>query len=409
MVFCVRIQRACLALTIALSGLAACSSSDPPEVAHRDDAGTGGGGGGGKDGSADVSVPDSAAPDAGDGGGMDASVAAVRLGIEPNPPPGGSATDQLESQLDVLAAGSRGIPLVRRWSELYPSPSQADAKVWARLASTAELIRNAQQQTLFCLAVVNHEQDARPSGLPSDWGAPATLAAADALVDTTYATFDDELGYLAVGTDVDLFLAQLTSAQKQGFVAFAKHVLSYAKSHPDKPAMLRVGVTITSNGIAKGPTPELSELLAASDVAIVTYTAVDESFMARPASTAAGDLDAMETALEVEAGAALPIVLQEVAYPSSEEAGSSETKQTTFFDGLAQALSARRAHHPFVGIRSLYDADPSTCAAEAQALGAPGNAAAIATSCSLGLRRADGTPKPAQASVYQALATFATP
>ncbi len=398
-----------LAAVLGVALAAACSSSHPPDVVQRDDAGGGAGGVGGKDASADALVEDAPAPDAGDGGLPDAPVGTVRVGIEPTAPPGAGPTEELQAQLDVLAAGSRGIPLLRRWSELYTTSTQADAQVWARLAGTAELVRNAQRRALLCLAVVDRAVDERPAGLGTSWNAPATLSAVDALIDNAYATFGDELAYLAFGTGVDRYLEKLSVAERPAFVAFLLHALDYAKKHASKPAGAQVGVTATSDGIMDGPSTELSELLAASDVAIVTYTPVDSSFSARPPSTAPGDLDAMEGALVADGGAPVPVVLQEVAYPSAAEAGSSEEKQKTFFDGLSQALLARRAHHPFVGIRALHDGEQSSCEAEAVALGAPGNAAAVALSCSLGLRRADGTPKPALSSVYQALATFATP
>ncbi len=397
---------------LALGTPAACNGNDTPEIALRPDGAAGTGATGGKDGGADVQVGDGAPADAGDAGLPDAAFTPVRVGIAPVPgSSNGKPTqgDALMAELEILGAGSRGIPVVRRWASLFVDATQPVAAEWDRLESSAAQIRAAGRSVLLCLALVDRSLDARPPAVGAAWDAPTTKNALEALIDRSLSTYKSELGYVALGTDVDRYFLNASASERAAFVSLLSHGLDYGRSHPGKSPGTRFGVTLSFQSITAGLPAELSALVAASDVAVVTYTPLDAAYQAKSPSTAAADLDLLHQALAADGGAKQPIVLQEVSYPSAAQAGSSPDKQKTFFDAFFQALLARRDRHPFVGVVGLHDATNDVCEAEAVAFGATGNAALIQARCSLGVRLLTGEAKPAEKSVFAALASFATP
>lgn len=90
-------------------------------------------------------------------------------------------------------------------------------------------------------------------------------------------------------------------------------------------------------------------------------------------------------------------LLVEIGYPSSELLGSSEAMQAEFFvNARALSLTKRLPQAQALNLFDLHDAAPATCAAEAEYYGAGVlREAYIAYRCSLGPRRADGSPKAA--------------
>lgn len=396
-----------------LAGIAgACDGNETPEVARPPDGSAGSSGSGGASGSGGSGGADASPTDAPDDVVLpEASSIPVRVGVLPSPAASGDAgpgiADETLAHLDVVAAGARAVTIERRWDALFEGAAQPDAAAWQYLAGIAEVYRDAGRSLLLSLSIVDRALDARPAGVTGAWDAVATKTAAHALVDRSFLTFGEELAYLSFGTEVDRFLSQASPGERAAFVGLVEDSIAYARQHPSAPQGLKLGVTLTADALVAGGS-EVASLLSASDVAIVTYHAVDGGFQARPASSAAGDLDALWSAVGGEAGSP-QIVLQEVAYPSAEELGGSLDKQRTFFDGLFLALLSRRERFPFVVVRGLNEQRFEECEADAQAVDAPASPAAIAAFCSFGLRDAAGAAKPAWASVVDGLATFSSP
>ncbi len=365
-----------------------------------------------RDGRSDGPLRDAVALDADPADVGTGPLSSVRVGLVPVPKSSGDAgptpVDQTDAVLDVLAAGSRGVSFVRRWDSLFVDGTQPRAAVWNQFASLAPVFRDQERSILFALGVVDRTADARPGAVDGVWDANVTETAMQALVDKTYGTFGSELAYLSVGTEIDRYLDTLTDSERGAFVAFVNRTLDYARNHPNRPMGTQVGVTVTVASIVQKTIPEVLELIDASDIAIATYYPLEESFEARHPSGAANDLDELAVALSDDAGTRT-VVLQEVGYPSAAETGSSEDQQRVFFDGLFQALLARREQFPFVSINGLHDAHPEVCGGEASALGAPGDPLAIAARCSFGVRHADGGRKTAWSVVLDGMATFAVP
>jgi len=397
-----------LAFLVVVSRLG-CAGNGNPDVTHGSGGAGFGGNGGGNGGASDGGPGDGAGPDSGDGNSSDAALAAVQVGIVPTVAvsDGGSSVDQTLANLEVLAAGSRGVSFVRRWNQLYSTPVDPIASEWAALEKNADLYRDADRKLLVCLTIVDRTLDVRPSGLAGGFNELPTRQALDTLIDRTFAAFDGELLALSFGNEIDRWLLQASASERSDMLALIQHGVDYARAHPSKPGSTWVGVTLGVDALISGKPSEITSLAAMGDAVIVDYWPVDASFEARAPTTAAEDLEKLAALDGGEGGADLPILFQTVAYPSSSESASSLDQQKIFFENLFGALATRRERFPFVSVLGLHDGDPQSCVQEAALFGAPANAKVEASRCSLGLKTNDGKPKPAFSTVLDALATFA--
>ena len=394
---------------------ASCSEDGRPEVHQGTGGQSGSAGSAGTGGSDDGGPQDGALADVGDALGSDAPQPPVRVGIIPVPranDAGPSAGDDTAAQLEVLAAGARGVSVIRRWDQLFVAPSQPNATAWSDLGNIATLYHGAGRGLLLCLSLVDHTLDARPSGVTGSWNSTTTRAALDAAVDKTFATFGDELVALSFGNELDRWLGTASTSERAAMVSLLQHGVDYARGHPARPSAAVIGVTLTWDSLTQGKPVEVPQLAALGDVVVATYYPLDSAFKVRSAGAVSGDLDLLVGALGSdagEAGAPKPVLLQEVGYPSASECGSSPEQQRTFFVNVFQALSTRRGRFPFLCVNGLYESVPASCSAAAAALGAASNPNAENALCSLGLRQADGSGKPAYDAVLDGLATFASP
>jgi hypothetical protein len=400
-----------LAVVGLVAGLSfGCNGDERPEVSHSSgkpdgsagssggSAGTDGGGGisGASDAAEEFTLPE-------------ASNIAVRVGIVPVAASPGDAgpshVDESIAHQDVVAAGSRAVKIARRWDELFSGPGQPIEPEWQYLSGLAKLHAGNDRALLLSLAVVDRTLDARPAGLADAWDSAQTLAAMHGLIDRSFATFGAELRYLSIGLEVDRFLGVATPNERAAFIAFAKDAFDHARGHALAPSNLVVGVSISAGSFLQaGAAPaDLTALASAGDLTFVVYHALDQSSKPRPATAAAGDLDALWKAVGG------PVVLEEVAYPSEPEEFSSLEQQRAFYDSLFVALLSRRDRFPFVAVRGSNERSLPACEADALALGEPDSPALIAAYCSFGLRGPDGANKPAWASVVDALVTFSSP
>jgi hypothetical protein len=367
--------------------------------------------------------------------GADQGVAApVRLGIVPvvEGGDGGADSDSTLAELTVLSAGSRARSLAMRFDRLLDASGNPSDSVFANLAQTAALYRAHGAALLFSIAIVDRTEDARPAALRASWSSAQLRAAIRAVVDRVYATFGQELAYLSFGTDVDRFLSLATPNERLSAAAFVYQALSYAKAHAQRLPSTRVGVTFSAPGVIAGLPPEANALLLGSDAAIITDYALDTSFQAKSVADALADLATLDSTLKD-----LPIVLQELAYPSSPLVQSSPEQQQQFYDQVFALLAARRQRFPFVDIYALTDADDADALEQASTFGmitdggsdaaANGNgnvndelALATAAFSSLGLTArepnapdapdaTDATAKPAWLSALRALSSFESP
>jgi hypothetical protein len=359
---------------------------------------------------------DESQPDADlDAGVSDASLSPVEFGVNPTiaTSDGGAGVELTLAEVQTLGAGSRAGSFVARYDALIDDSGGTVDAAFAMLAATSSIYAQHGASIALTLAIVDGEQDARPSALGASWTSGTATAAIEAVIDQAFASCGDSLAYLSFGYETDRFLAKASATDRAGFVALADHALDYARSHPKRPAALKVGVGFTLDALLGSGTSEQATLLGHSDLPFVSYLPLGPTFQAVEPHAAAQNLATLAAA--VADASASQVVLVDVAYPSSQGAGSSPDQQKVFFDALLPMLSEHRDRFPFVAIDGLFDRDPTSCAAESARYGAPSNSALLAALCSLGLMTnastsdAGSSEKPAWASVLAALSAFRSP
>jgi hypothetical protein len=95
------------------------------------------------------------------------------------------------------------------------------------------------------------------------------------------------------------------------------------------------------------------------------------------------------------------VILQEVGYPSSTLLASSELTQAQFVTDVFRAWTPRIARIPFLNFFLLHDLPAPTCKELASYYGLPHDQNFQAFLCSVGLRHADGRPKPAWSALVK--------
>ncbi|MEB2310221.1 MAG: hypothetical protein OZ921_14545 [Sorangiineae bacterium] len=393
--------------------LAGCASTEPPLVERARDAAAETGAGGREAGASDAAPRDASSELESDAPPPDAASSPVRVGVLPGArvadDAGVTPANELAGVLDVIALGSRAVTVERRWRELFDASLAPREDEWRRLTATGRLLAESQRKLVFSLALVDGALDARPDGLGS-WGSVETRAAAERLIDRALTSFGAELAYLELGSELDRSLRLASPGERAELIALFAHLVEYARAAPALPPGVAVGVGATLDGLVADSPPGLVALARRGDVAMASYFPMGQDFSARAPGTASSDLSALSAALRGADAAPFPIVLARVGYPSAGAAAGSEERQRAFLDDLFKTLALRRADYPVVVVDALDDAPPALCAERALALGAaPGDEAAEAFACSLGLRRADGSARPALASVIGGLASFMSP
>lgn len=403
-------------LLVALAS--SCSDDDPVDVPHTDNDAGGVSGKGGTGGKPDAASGGAAGEAGSDAGVSDAPLAPLRLGVIASPAHAPDAApgplDEKRARLETIALGSRAISVSRRWDSLFQGPLAPNPESWGALQGMSLLHAGSDRKILLCVELVDRTLDARPAGSAAGWAEPPVFASLDALVDKVFATFGDELAGLSFGNELDRYLAVASAKNQTDLVALVTHAVTYAKKHPARPPSSSIGVTFGATALAAGTSAEVASLVGISDMVVASYYPVDVGFQARPPTAASQDLDALAAAFTADAGdaetsAPRPVWLQAVGYPSATLAGSSLEQQRAFYEALFQALVTRRERFPFVAVDGLNESTDEACSERAAALGAPGNPAAVALACSLGLVASDGTNKPARDPVESALAAFSKP
>lgn len=368
--------------------LGGCDAAGPLEITFKPDetAGAGGGVGGGQTGGSSSSSSGV--------GGADSGLSPVLLGIAPTPSGEATAASALAADLATFGAGARAEVIVLPWDAAPTAPDEALSKKTAFYAAHGRSV-------LLNLAVVDRKVDHRPAALAgASWSSSKTLAAIEASIDALFASSGDEVRFLTLGRDVDVYLAAHPS-ERSAFVAFAKQACAYARDHSGAPKNLGVGVAFTPS--APKMETAFTDLLDVADITVLSYFPGIDEFEPDAASGAA-----VVMAQLGELGAAKPIVLQAAGVPTAAAAGGSDAAQQTFFTTLLGAVSAQRKSFALVNVVELNDA-ASSCAAWAEAQGDPPDGPLTAYACSLGLLGGGGAPKPAWAAVLSGAAALSTP
>lgn len=304
---------------------------------------------------------------------------------------------------ETLAAGADVYELSSSWADLEPSPGEINIET---LKPYLDILKSLNIKPYLALKTIDTVTLNLPSDLADGELKDGRHFNDHLILDRFHHLMDAlvpllvESGtfFISVGNEVDSWLA-VHPDEVQPYIEFVASTRDYI--HSIEPRM-GVGATITYGGIAAG-LDFIPDLLAVSDAAAFTYYPLNPDFTVRDPSTAADDL-----ALMVKVAGDLPILFQEIGYPSgylpTPSNNSSPEKQSRFFAEFFAAVE-RYPQIRFISVLHLSDWSEDECDFFAGYYGS--DAAAFKEYlCSLGLWTVDGQPKPAYQTFLDALKTI---
>ncbi len=247
------------------------------------------------------------------------------------------------------------------------------------------------------------------------------------LINTTRRDISDDLEATPWTSPVMLqrFVALLTAVTKEMRPLVTQFILGnevdvYFEKHPDEledylafyraavPHLrqafpgVKLGISVTFDGLHKGRQASIAQLIAASDAAFVTFypQGVYTDGVISPAITGLDEIIASAQGKDV--------YLQEVGYPSaSVPPGLTPEMQAEFFRTIIPAID-QRPQIKMAAVFAMHDIDSVTCDRLMAYYGFSGVPKVALEGfrtmlCSLGLRQADGKPKPAWDAVITQL------
>lgn len=305
------------------------------------------------------------------------------------PPP--TIQDYLDAAAMANAAGATGSIMTYHWSELEPEPHTFDLESFQ--GSLGYQRSQYAYDSLVGVQLINTTRRETPpdlADLPFD--APAFLDRFKALFDAMLPRLDTDVVYFSIGNEVDIYF-DLHPEEIGAYAAFFTAARDYI--HTRAPWLL-VGVTLTFDGLTSRA-GEMAPLIDASDVLIATYYPLALGGEPNPAAPL------RDIPILLEATGERPLVIQEIGYPASELLGSSERDQAAFVHNVFQAWREAGPRIPFLNYFLLHDIPASLCTELTAYYGLPDNRVFYEFLCTLGLRKADGTPRLAwQAFVEEA-------
>jgi len=189
---------------------------------------------------------------------------------------------------------------------------------------------------------------------------------------------------LTIGNEVDGYLH--TPGLRTSYIHFLQQVIPYAKS---KRGGLQVGVKSMFAGVTGTGRHWLKRLNSTTDVIMVTYYPFAEDF-----SVAAPDVVARDLRDLVAIYPSKPIYLSEIGYPSGSRVGSSETLQARFIRSAFRAWDQHADRIKLMEFTWLHDQSPAAIEYFQRYYGIS-DPRFVEFLSTLGLRRYDGTDKPA--------------
>lgn len=370
-----------------------CSAEGVIQNHVPDDAGLGGKGGW------DGGGGDASAQGGSDAGGEDAGVSPVLVAITPTPAsqPGAapSPADALQAEAATFAAGARAAVVALPWDAVAKDQNPELVKKMAFYAQHGKRVA-------LDLAVVDRLADHRPASIGgAAWESAEAIAAMQTAIDALFAASGDEVAFLTIGRDVDVYLAA-HPRERSGFITFAKQACTYAKQHADAPKGLQVGVAFTTAAL-KGEST-FAVLMDVEDVVALSF------FPGMGQMDPNADLG-VATAIGqmADVGASKPVLLLSAGVGTDPLGGGNEDAQKKLFATLFTGIAAHRKSFALVNVVELHDAPHDQCTAWAKAQGEAPDGAFAAYACSLGLWKIDGTPKPAWQAVLAGSAALAAP
>jgi len=341
--------------------------------------------------------------------GPGGSPGAIALGLWPTfatDPARAADTQAVQAAVSALSVGSLTLPLYRRWDDLSGSTGSPRAVTWSELDAMSKPYRDRAGKLALCIGIVDRADTAWP--FDGELDTEQASAAMQRTIDEVFARYAGQLSHLCFGYELDRYLTRASRRAQQRLLAFLNQAVTYASQHPMRSSKTAIGTALTLDALSQVTSTEalLDDLLVGDEV-VAVYDPLNGQDELKAPGSIADELSAAIEALAARPGAALPLTLFEVGYPTG--GGASDGDQSQFYDALFEAVGERRDALGFVGVFGLGDRAPAECEAEAAHFGGASDAVAerAAVRCSMGLR-ADGagTDKPAWQSVLAAFSRY---
>lgn len=290
------------------------------------------------------------------------------------------------------SAGMGSVSLSVQWDALETAPGEfAPDPNWLAVAN--DYYAAAGLPLLLMVGPVDTNQLRLPDDLRGRaFDDPVVIARYKTLLDWVKTQLPDVTVHgLALGNEVDLYLTD-DADQWNAYAQFFAEASDHARTlWPDVP----VGVKATLGGIVRDHPAEIAALNAHADMILVTYYPFASGFTVAQPEVVHADFAAITTAYPDK-----PVWFAEIGYPSSADNGSSEALQATFVHEAFAAWDTHRDQIRLLHWLWLHDLDPATVA-ELETYYGLSNRAFAEYLRTLGLRRYDGSAKPAWDALVQ--------
>ena len=326
----------------------------------------------------------------------DGALPILAIAANPRPVPAPQPADFVAAVDSAIAVGAQGIVLAWTWSALEPDSARLNVQ---QVIDDARYARSRGLTILLGIQTINTVKREVPADLATvAWDDPRMLRRLTRVYDALSPILPT-VTYLSIGNEVAGFLGR--AAQWPAYTTFLAGAVTAA--HQRVPG-IKVGATLEYVEAAT-QTAYTRALIAVSDIAIYTlYPFNLGGFTVSPPTISNVVFDNMLTLAGTK-----PVVLQELGYPAAALNGSSEIQQAAFFTDAIAQWRERRNRMPFVSLFILHDFTTQQCADLGVYYNLPNQQQFLSFLCSLGLRRTDGSARPAWSAVRAATGWLRTP
>jgi len=285
----------------------------------------------------------------------------------------------------VRAINAKGLLMIESWSEVEPRVGAYDQEKISRDLKLNHI--GTFDQVLLGMQIINTVKREVPKNLRKKaWDDPAMIGAFRDYINWLAPQIAGQVDMISIANETDVYFKDHPD-ELDAFLVFQKQALDHIRiALPG----VKVGVTVTFEGLENGRAPLLESLTRDSDMVIMTYYPFGKDGRFRPADAPLTDFPRM-----VEFAGTKKLILQEVGYPTAASVGGSEEVQAAFVTSVFQAWSQSADAIPFLSFFMQHDFAPQTCGALSGYYGVGAEGIIHDMLCTLGLRYVDGRPKKA--------------
>ena len=298
-----------------------------------------------------------------------------------------------EAIVAARAAGVQAGHMWISWPDVETSPGEYDWMIPDLLLDTMSL--EGVRLSLVLNFIYTGVVAPRPDDLAKrPFDDPIFIERAAAFVTAVVQRYGDQIDYLALGNEVNIYLADHPEQVEPFLALFAALETAVADIAPNLP----IGTTLAFHTAVQQNRLDLIELFQENDFLAYTYYPFGEGFRYD------GDPTAFASAFEqmTAVSGSTPFLIVENGWATSPALQSDEAKQAAYLQVTFQTLTEQRSdymRHIWFG---FHDGLPTNCAEAALSFIEPEVDTAVfgpdwpkfeAYLCTLGLRHSDGTPK----------------